>query len=159
MVEEKKEKIIENLVFQKNPKPFNVVKCKLMDETIRGEYGDLFPLGNKLIVRLKTPIYWFFLASRQFVYHPLLKIHKYKIKINIVRYNSIVYVCRIFVLPIDPDNLDKIAKEKPRSWVDIANSIFFLLGDQHIVMAIRYAYVEFEIFCSRSLNWKNIFTI
>ncbi len=60
MVKEKKEKIIENLVFQKNPKPFNVVKCKLMDETIRGEYGDLFPLGNKLIVRLKTLIYYFF---------------------------------------------------------------------------------------------------
>jgi hypothetical protein len=27
-----------------------------VDETIRGEYGDLFPLGNKLIVGVKTPI-------------------------------------------------------------------------------------------------------
>ncbi len=41
---------------KKNLKPFNVVKCKLVDETIRGEYGDLFPLGNKLIVGVKTPI-------------------------------------------------------------------------------------------------------
>jgi hypothetical protein len=130
-----------------------------VDETIRGEYGNLFPLGNKLIVGLKIPICWFFFAPRWIVYHPLLKIHKYKIKIKIVRYNSIVYVCPIFVLPIDPNNLDKIAKEKPRSWVDIANSIFFLLGGQHIVMAIRYAYVKFELFFSRSLNWKYIFTI
>jgi hypothetical protein len=69
-----------------------------------------------------------------------------------MRYNSIVYVCPIFVLQIDLDNPNKIAKEKPRSWVDIAYSILFLLGGQHIVMAIRYAYVEFELFCSRSLN-------
>jgi hypothetical protein len=46
MVEEKKEKIIENLVFKKTPKPFDVTECKLVDEIIRGEYGDLFPLGK-----------------------------------------------------------------------------------------------------------------
>jgi len=43
MVEKKKEKITKDLVLQNNPKPFVVVKCKLVDETIRGEYGDLFP--------------------------------------------------------------------------------------------------------------------
>jgi hypothetical protein len=42
MVKEKKEKIIDDLIHQKTPKPFNVTKCKLVDETIRREYGNLF---------------------------------------------------------------------------------------------------------------------
>jgi hypothetical protein len=33
---------------------------KLVDETIRGEYGDLFPLENELIVGVKIPFCWFF---------------------------------------------------------------------------------------------------
>jgi hypothetical protein len=53
MVEEKKEKIIEDFILQKTPKPFDVAECKLMDKTIRGEYGDLFPFGNKPIMEVK----------------------------------------------------------------------------------------------------------
>jgi hypothetical protein len=40
-------------------------------------------------------------------------------------------------LPIDLDHLDEIAREKSKSWADIENSNFFLLGGQHIVMAIN----------------------
>jgi hypothetical protein len=39
---------------------------------------------------------------RCIVYHPLLEKHKDEIKVQIVWYNSIEYVCPIFVLPIDP---------------------------------------------------------
>jgi len=57
MVEEKKEKIIEDFILQKNPKPFDAAECKLMDETIRGEYGDLFPFGNKPIMEVKIFVF------------------------------------------------------------------------------------------------------
>ncbi len=83
MVEEK-EKIIKDLVLQKIPKPFNVIECKLVDETIRGEYGDLFPLGNKLITSIKVHVRRFFLMPRCIVYHPLLEKHKDEIKVQIV---------------------------------------------------------------------------
>jgi hypothetical protein len=54
-----------------------------------------------------------------------------------MQYNSIEYICPIFVLPVDPNNLNKIAREKPKLWVDIKNSISFLLGGQHIIMVIK----------------------
>jgi hypothetical protein len=101
MVEEK-ENIIKDLVLQKIPKPFNAAECKLVDETIRGEYGDLFPLGNKLIMGVKIHVHHFFLMPRCIVYHPLLEKHKDEIKVQIMQYNSIEYVYPIFVLPIDP---------------------------------------------------------
>jgi hypothetical protein len=50
MVKKNKEKIIEDLIHQKTPQPFNVTKWKLMDEKINGEYGTLFRLGNKPIM-------------------------------------------------------------------------------------------------------------
>jgi hypothetical protein len=68
MVEEKKEKIIEDLVLQKTPKPFNAVKCKLVDEAIREEYGNLFPFRNKPITKVKILVHRFFLAPKQIVY-------------------------------------------------------------------------------------------
>jgi hypothetical protein len=43
----------------------------------------------------------------------------------------------MFDLPIDLDNLDKIIKKKPMSWIDIQNSIFFLLGGHRIVMVVK----------------------
>jgi hypothetical protein len=64
MVKEKKQKLIEDLVLQKTLKSFDVAECKLVDQTIRGEYGDLFPLGNKLIVGVKVLVRHFFLAPR-----------------------------------------------------------------------------------------------
>ncbi len=66
-VKEKKRKKIEDLIFQKTLKPFNVAKCKLINETIRGKYGDLFPLGNKPIVGVKIHVYCFFLAPKRIV--------------------------------------------------------------------------------------------
>lgn len=87
----------EDFVFQKLPKSFNATKCKLMDETIRGKYDDLFLVGNKPIARVKILIHYFFLALKCIVYHLLLKKHKDKIKVKITWYNSIEYICLVFV--------------------------------------------------------------
>jgi hypothetical protein len=71
IIEEQNEKIIDNLVFQKKLKSFNVTKCKFINEKIMGEYGDYFPLINKLIVGVKILFNRFSLAPKHIVYHPL----------------------------------------------------------------------------------------
>jgi hypothetical protein len=108
-----------------------------VDETIRGEYDDLFLVGNKPIVRVKILVHCFFFELRRIVYHCLLEKHKDKIKMKIVQYNSKEYICLVFVFPIDPDHLNEIAREKSKSWAYIENSNFFLLRSQHIVMVIK----------------------
>ncbi len=55
-IEGKKEKIISRTLSFKTPTPFDVAKCKLVDKTIRGKYGDLFPQRNKPITGVKIPI-------------------------------------------------------------------------------------------------------
>ncbi len=53
-IEEKKEKRIDNLVMKKYPKGFNKTECKHVDESIRSEFSDYFPLGNKLVEGVKV---------------------------------------------------------------------------------------------------------
>jgi ABC-type multidrug transport system fused ATPase/permease subunit len=70
-IEELNEKIIDNLVFQKTLKSFNATKFKFVNEKIMGEYGDYFPLINKLIVGVKILVNRFYFAPKHIVYHPL----------------------------------------------------------------------------------------
>jgi hypothetical protein len=67
-IEEQNEKIIDNLVFQKTLKSFNAIKCKFVDAKIMGEYGDYFPLINKLITRVKILVNRFSLVPKRIVY-------------------------------------------------------------------------------------------
>jgi hypothetical protein len=76
-------------------------------------------------------------VPRHIVYRLLLERYKDK---DESEDNSIEYVHPIFVLPIDPDNLDEIAREKPRSWENIENSNFFLLGGKHIIMVVKVCF-------------------
>jgi hypothetical protein len=46
-IEEKREKMIDNLVMKKYPKGLDKTKCKHVDESIRSEFSYCFPLGNK----------------------------------------------------------------------------------------------------------------
>jgi len=34
-------------------------------------------------------------------------------------YNSIEYICLVFVMPIDPNHLDETTRENPKSGADI----------------------------------------
>jgi hypothetical protein len=56
MFEEKKENVIHNLVLNKWPKHFNIVECRFVDDTIKGEYGDCFPLKKKPIKGMKVEV-------------------------------------------------------------------------------------------------------
>jgi hypothetical protein len=79
---------------------------------------------NKPIVGVKIPICRFDFAPRWIVYCPFLGRHKDEIKIKILQYNLIEYICPIFVLLIDPDHLDEITMEKPKLWANwICNNL------------------------------------
>jgi hypothetical protein len=52
---QKKEKPIENLIM-KYPKGLNKTKCKHVDESIRSEFSNCFPLGNKHVEGVKVHV-------------------------------------------------------------------------------------------------------
>jgi hypothetical protein len=54
---------------------------------------------------------------------------------NMIQLHRVHLPC--FCLPIDPDHLDEIAREKLKFSTAIENSIVFLLSDRHIFMAIN----------------------
>lgn len=54
IMEEKKERMIDNLVMKKYPKGFSETKCKHVDELIRSVFSIYFPLENKPIEGLKV---------------------------------------------------------------------------------------------------------
>jgi hypothetical protein len=56
MFEEKKENVIDNLVLNKRPKCLNIVECRLVDDIIKGEYGDCFPFKSKPIKGMKVEV-------------------------------------------------------------------------------------------------------
>jgi hypothetical protein len=52
-IEEKKEKMIDNLIMKKYPKGFDKIECKHVDELIKNEFSDYFPLGNQHVEGVK----------------------------------------------------------------------------------------------------------
>jgi len=48
-IEKKKEEMIDNLIMRKYPKGFDEIECKHVDESIKNEFLDSFPLGNKSV--------------------------------------------------------------------------------------------------------------
>jgi hypothetical protein len=48
-IEEKKVKTIDNLVMKKYLEGLDKTECKHVDESIKSEFSNYFPLGNKLV--------------------------------------------------------------------------------------------------------------
>jgi hypothetical protein len=53
IIKEKREKMIDNLVMKKYPKGFDKIECKHVDESIKNEFSNCFPLGNKHVEGVK----------------------------------------------------------------------------------------------------------
>jgi len=79
-MEEKREKRIDNLVMKKYPKGFNEMKCKHVDESIRNQFSNCFPFGNKPIEGVKVPVDKFLPLLGRIVYRPLNNTHENEIK-------------------------------------------------------------------------------
>ncbi len=70
-MEERKEKMINNLVMKKYLKGLDKMECKHVNELIRSEFYSCFPLGNKPIEGVKVPINKFLPPPKRIVYRPL----------------------------------------------------------------------------------------
>jgi hypothetical protein len=66
-VEEKREKIIDNLIMKKYPKSLDKTESKYVDESIKSENLNYFPLGNKPIDGVKVTIERFLSPPRRIV--------------------------------------------------------------------------------------------
>jgi len=89
-MEEKREKRIDNLVMKKYPKSFNEMKCKHVNESIRSQFSNCFPFGNKLIEGVKVPVDKFLPPPGRIVYHPLNNTHENEIKHWILMFHSLI---------------------------------------------------------------------
>jgi hypothetical protein len=87
-IKEKREKMIDNLIIKKYPKGLDKIKCKRVDESIKSEFSNYFPFGNKLVERVKVLVDRFLPLGR-IMYHPLSNTHKYKIKHRILMFHYI----------------------------------------------------------------------
>jgi hypothetical protein len=83
-IEEKREKMIDNLVMKKYPKGLDEIECKNVDESIRNEFSYYFPFGNKPVERVKVLMDRFLPLPRRIMYRPLSNTHKNKIKHQIL---------------------------------------------------------------------------
>jgi hypothetical protein len=79
-IKEKREKMINNLVMKKYFKGLDETECKHAHESIKNEFSDYFPLGNKPVERVKVLLDRFLPLPRKIMYHPLSDTHKNKIK-------------------------------------------------------------------------------
>jgi hypothetical protein len=79
-MEEKREKMINNLITKKYPKGLNKMKCKHVGESIKSEFYDCFPLGNKPFEGVKVHVDKFLPPLGRIVYCPLSDTHKNEIK-------------------------------------------------------------------------------
>ncbi len=55
-IQEKKEKPIKNLIMKKYPKGFDKAECEHVNESIRSEFSNCFPLGNKYVEGVKVHV-------------------------------------------------------------------------------------------------------
>ncbi len=77
-----------------------------------------FPFGNDLFLSVSIDVHCFKRTPPNIVYHPLLNIHKDKIK-KITQYNKFDTKVPIFAFHEDPHNADHITPHKPKKWEDI----------------------------------------
>jgi hypothetical protein len=86
---EKREKTINNLIMKKYPKTLDKIESKFVNESIKSEFLDYFPLGNKPIDGVKVTIERFLTPQRRIVYWPLSEMHKNEIKHKILMFHYI----------------------------------------------------------------------
>jgi hypothetical protein len=136
-IEEKREKTIDNLVMKKYPKSLDEIECKHVDKLFKSKFSNCFPLGNKHVEGVKVLVDRFLPPLGKIVYCPLSDTHKNKIKHQILMFHYINQQCPNFVILIDLKNPTKILETRPKNWLAIFNSMFFIVGGQHTIQAVK----------------------
>ncbi len=84
MEAQRKEKILERIVLDKEDKIFDAKKCHLVAETIGEEYNVCFPFGTTPMPNVGIEVHIFKWFPPNIVYNPFLNIHMGEIKKKIV---------------------------------------------------------------------------
>jgi hypothetical protein len=93
---------------KKYPKGLDEIECKHVNEVIKSEFSNCFPLGNKPFKGVKVHVDRFLSSLGRIVCHPLSKPHKNEIKHQILMFHYIDQQCPIFAILVDPNDLTKI---------------------------------------------------
>ncbi len=88
-IEERREKMINNLFMKKYPKGLDEIECKHVNESINNEFSNCFPFGNKLVEGVKVLVDRFLPLLRKIVYRPLSDTHENEIKHQILMFHFI----------------------------------------------------------------------
>jgi hypothetical protein len=108
MEAQKKEKILDNIVLEKEEKGFDVKECCLVAETIGEEYDVYFLFSIALVPNVEIEVYRFKRFPPNIIYRWLLNVHVDKIKKKIVQYNKYDMKISIFAIPKDSKNSNYI---------------------------------------------------
>jgi hypothetical protein len=100
---------------KKYPKGFDETKCQHVDELIRSEFPNYFPLGNKPVEGVIVLVDRFLPLPRRIVYCPLSNAHKNQIKYQILMFHYIDQYCSIFAIHVDPNDPTKILEMRPKN--------------------------------------------
>jgi len=72
---------------KKYPKSLDKTESKFVNESIKGEFFDYFPLGTKPIDGVKVTVERFLIPQGRIVYQPLSEMHKNEIKHKILMFH------------------------------------------------------------------------
>jgi hypothetical protein len=138
---------------KKYPKSFDKIESKSVDESIKSEFSDYFPLGNKPINGLKVTVERFLIPPRRIVYWPLSEMHTNEIKRKLLMFYYINQQCPIFAILTDLEDEKNILKSKLRSRSDLENSKIFIIGGQHTIHVVKvtitlFAFSIYELISS-----------
>ncbi len=109
------------------PKSLDKIECKHVDESIRSEFFNCFPFGNKHVEGVKVLMDKFLPPLGRIVY-PLSNTHKNEIKHQILMFHYIDKYCPMFAIHSDLNNPTKILEMRLRNRSIVSSSMFFYYG-------------------------------
>ncbi len=133
---QKKEKILDNIVLEKEEKGFYAKDCCLVTETIGEKYDVYFLFGTALMPNVEIEVYRFKWFPPNIIYRPFSNVHVDKIKKKIVQYNKYDTKASIFAILKDQKIPNCILLCKPKNWKEMENHQFFIIGQQHTIVTI-----------------------
>ncbi len=104
---------------------------------MNNEFLGCFPFGNDSILGVSIDFHCFKITPPNIVYCPLSDIHKDGVKKIITKYNKFDTKVPIFAIHEDPHNANHVTPCKPQKWEDILDNQFLIVGEQHIIVAMK----------------------
>jgi hypothetical protein len=134
MKAQKKEKISENIVLDKEDKGFDAKEC-LVVKTIGEEYDVCFSFGTTLVPIVEIEVHGFKQSPPNIMYMLLSNVHVGEIFFFFVKYSKYDMKVSIFAIPEDLKNLNYILPCEAKSWKEIEYHQFFIIGGEHTITA------------------------